>query len=175
LNSNAGQNPPYPLILLGESINNLYILQAITKDDSTSDTTLTDFVVHTPTSYNYDISVTLLENFPIQKWVNLTISFYGRTLDIYLDGKLVKTSVLPNILYSDTNSSGYDVVLTPNGGFDGLTSGFQYYPNSLNPSQAWDTYKKGYSSSSMFGGMLNKYKIKFSLMEGDIEDQSFEI
>jgi len=174
LSSNPINAPPCPLILLGESINNLYILQSIMKDSSNSSMdTLTNWTIITPTIFEYDISVTLVENFPIQKWVNLTTSFYGRTLDIYLDGKLVKTSVLPNIVYSN-NISTYDVVLTPNGGFDGMTSGFQYYPDSLNPTQAWDIYKKGYSNS-MFGGLLSKYKIKFSLMEGDIEDQSFEI
>ena len=31
----------------------------------------------------------------MQKWVNLIISVYGRTLDIYLDGKLTQTCVLP--------------------------------------------------------------------------------
>ena len=166
--------PPCPLILLGESINNLYILQSIIKSSSnTSMNTQTNWVISTPSNFEYDISVILVENFPIQKWINLTISFYGKTFDIYLDGKLVKTTLLPNIVYSK-NISTYDVVITPNGGFDGLTSGFQYYPTSINPSQAWDIYKKGYSSS-MFGGLLNKYKIKFSLMEGDIEEQSFEI
>lgn len=174
---NTNMLPPCPLILLGESINNLYILQSIgkvpTNDSNSQPNTLTSWTITTPSSFEYDISVTLVENFPIQKWINLTISFYGRTLDIYLDGKLIKTTVLQNTVYN-TNSSTYDVLVTPNGGFDGLTSGFQYYPNPLNPSQAWDIYKKGYSTS-MFGGMLNKYKIKFSLMEGDTEDQSFEI
>lgn len=174
LSNNNTNIPPCPLILLGESINNLYILQSIVKDTSnTSMDTLTNWTITTPNSFEYDISVTLVENFPIQKWINLTISFYGRTLDIYLDGKLVKTTVLPNIVYSK-NVSTYDVLITPNGGFDGLTSSFKYYPTSLNPTQAWDIYKTGYSNS-MFGGLLNRYKIKFSLMEGDIEDQSFEI
>jgi len=170
--SNNPTKPPYPLILLGDSINNLYILQAITHNSSnSSQDTLTNYVINI--NSNYDVSVTLIENFPVQKWVNLTISFYGRTLDVYLDGKLVRTAVLANILYS-TNTNAFDVLITPNGGFDGLTSGFQYYPNPINPTQAWDIYKKGYSTS-MFGGLLNKYKIKFSLMDGDIEDQSFEI
>ena len=174
ISNNTSIVPPCPLILLGESVNNLYILQSIVKDSNSQDMdTLTNWTISTPSSLEYDISVTLVENFPIQKWINLTISFYGRTLDVYLDGKLVKTTVLPNIAYT-TNVNTYDVLLTPGGGFDGLTSGFQYYPNSLNPTQAWNIYKKGYSNS-MFGGLLNKYKIKFSLMEGDIEEQSFEI
>ena len=174
LQSNLSNLPPCPLILLGESLNNIYIIQSIMKSGSQPmEDTLTSFLVPGPTGSNYDIYITLVENFSIQKWVNLTISFYNRTLDIYLDGKLVKTNVLPNTLYCD-GSSDYDVLITPNGGFSGLTSGFQYYPNSLNPTQAWDIYTKGYSTS-LFGGMFNKYKLKFSLMEGDIEDQSFEI
>ena len=37
-----------------------------------------------------------INNFPLQRWVNLTISLNNRTLDTYLNGKLVRTCILPN-------------------------------------------------------------------------------
>ena len=40
-------------------------------------------------------SVCHVKNVPLQRWVCLIVSVYGRTLDIYLDGKLVRTCVLP--------------------------------------------------------------------------------
>ena len=37
-----------------------------------------------------------IPNVPLQRWVNLIISVYGRSLDVYIDGKLVRTCVLEN-------------------------------------------------------------------------------
>ena len=42
-----------------------------------------------------------VSNIPIQRWVNLSMSVYGRTLDVYLNGKLVKTCVMPGIANID--------------------------------------------------------------------------
>jgi len=170
--ANSNNLPPCPLILLGDTINNLYIIQSVVKSTSTNVVnSLTSFIIPTPSTYEFDLAVVMVENFPIQKWVNLIISFYGTTLDIYLDGKLARTVVLPNIVYAN-NISSSNVVLTPNGGFDGLTSKFQYFANALNPTQAWDIYTKGYSNN-MFN--LGQYKLKFSIMDGQTAENSFEI
>ena len=162
------------MILLGESLNNIYILQSIVKSPSNGNytNTVTNWLIQTPGFFEFDIYISVLENFPIQRWNNLVVSFYGRSLDIYLEGKLVKTSLLPNIVYSNNNTS--NVVITPNGGFNGFTSKFQYFPNALNPEQAWKIYQKGYSNSA-FGNLLNQYKIQFSLMDGNTVERSFEI
>ena len=45
-----------------------------------------------------------VDNFPLQSWVNLTISQYGRTLDMYIDGKLVRTCVAPAAANPGTGS-----------------------------------------------------------------------
>ena len=59
----------------------------------------------------------IVQNFPLQKWVNLIISLYGRTLDIYVDGKLVRTCVLPGVakIPDTTGGHGGDVFITPHG------------------------------------------------------------
>ena len=38
-----------------------------------------------------------VKNVPIQSWVNALVSVNNRTLDVYLDGKLVKTCVMPGV------------------------------------------------------------------------------
>ena len=57
-------------------------------------------------------------NVPIQRWVNLIVSLYGRTLDVYIDGKLVRTCVLPGVAKIANNAPVY---VTPLGGFSGYT------------------------------------------------------
>lgn len=90
----------------------------------------------------------VVSNIPLQKWVNVIVSLDSKILDIYINGKLVKTCVTgePKI-YSGDNG----VKLTDNGGFSGYTSKFRYFPNSMNPQTAWNTYQQGWSETNIFG------------------------
>ena len=120
---------------------------------------------------NFIIHNCPVANVPIQRWCNLFVSVYGRTLDLYLDGKLVRTCVLPGVAKIDANAPVY---VTPNGGFSGWTSRFQYWPDSSDPQRAWNIYKAGYGGS-LLGGLFGKYTVKISLMEGDTEDSTWTI
>tara|TARA_B110000285_G_scaffold228596_1_gene291813 strand:+ start:4890 stop:5561 length:672 start_codon:yes stop_codon:yes gene_type:complete len=148
---------PCPVVYLGREQNNLEIVSSVYPGDSTS-------------GDQNAINTCSVANVPIQKWVNLIVSAYGRTMDVYLDGKLVRTCVLPGVSNVDSNASVY---VTPNGGFSGWTSKFQYWPESCNPQKAWNIYKQGYGGSWL-GNMFGKYTVKISLMEGDVEDNSIE-
>jgi len=112
-----------------------------------------------------------IPNVPLQKWVNIIITTYGKTLDVYMQGKLVKTCVLPGVPYINNEK---DLIVTPNGGFKGYTAKFQYLGNSVNPEQAYDIYKAGYGGN-IFGDLFNKYKIKVSYLKDNEEKGSIEI
>jgi len=137
------------------------------EDTTTTTSTSTDASTTTETS----IHRCMVANIPIQKWVNILISTYGRSLDIYIDGKLVRTCVLPGVARIESSTPVY---ITPNGGFSGWTAKFQYWPESCDPQKAWNIYKAGYGAS-MLAGLLGKYTVKVSLMEGDVEENSFSI
>lgn len=122
-------------------------------------------------SLGNNVSTCMINNVPLQKWVNLIISLYGRSLDVYLDGKLVKTCVLPGVAKINTDG---DIHITPNGGFSGYTSGLQYWNDSKNPQEAWNIYKKGFGGSAL-GNLFNKYRIKVSFLEDNKEQGSFEV
>jgi len=146
---------PCPLVTLGSIQNNINI--ALSVFPPTNDAELT-----TDDTKETDNSMTH------QKWVNLIISTYGRTLDVYLDGKLVKTCVMPGVAKINTTS---DIFITPNGGFSGWTTCFQYFATSMDPQAAWNIYRKGYGAGS---GLL-KYKVKVALTENGNEKSSFSI
>jgi hypothetical protein len=152
---------PSPVVVLGDISNTLSVfLSLYPGTDSTSSVTTSPSVVHTCS----------VENVPIQKWVNLLISVYGRTLDVYLDGKLVRTCVLEGVV-NVSNASTSNVYVTPKGGFSGWTSKFQYYANSTDPQTAWNIYQKGYGSS-MLSNIFGKYQVKISLLENQTESSS---
>jgi hypothetical protein len=111
-----------------------------------------------------------IANVPIQKWVHLVVSVYGRTMDLYIDGKLVRTCLLPGVASVNNNA---DIYVTPSGGFDGWTSRLQYYPSSLNPQEVWNIYSNGYTDwSNMF---VNEYQVQVALLRDGTTQSSFTI
>lgn len=151
---------PCPAVVLGAIENNISIsLGCYPGVDQEPTTPGGNTVVHTCN----------VANIPIQKWVNLTISVYGRTLDVYIDGKLVRTCLLPGIANINNNSN---IFVTPSGGFDGWTARLQYFPTSLNPQEAWNIYSKGYSDWS---SMFNAYQVQISLVQNGNTQSSVTI
>ncbi len=161
MTTGSGKKEPCPSVTLGPIQNNLIISLAVYPGLDEVPEDGTNYIVHTCG----------ISNVPIQRWCNFFMSVYGRTLDLYLDGKLVRTCVLPGVAKIDSSAPIY---ITPMGGFSGWTSRFQYWPDASNPQKAWDIYKAGYGGS-LLGSIFGKYTIKVSLMEGDTEDSSFTI
>ena len=161
--STVSGTKPCPLVTLGSIQNNLQIKLGLGKLASGVELTSDDTTTSEETVHSCNVS-----NIPIQKWVNLLISTYGRTLDVYLDGKLVKTCVLPGVANVIQEA---DVFVTPNGGFSGWTSKLQYFATSTDPQAAWNIYKKGYGLGFLSG--LFKYQVKVALTENGTEQSSY--
>ena len=161
MTTGTGETEPCPSVALGPIQNNIIVSLAVYPglDEEPEQ------------GHNYIVHTCGISNVPIQKWCNFFMSVYGRTLDLYLDGKLVRTCVLPGVAKIDSSAPIY---ITPLGGFSGWTSRFQYWPNASNPQKAWDTYKIGYGGS-LLGSLFGKYTVKLSVMEGDTETKSFQI
>ena len=152
---------PCPAVVLGAVENNVRIsLGCYPGTDTPPTTTGGKTVLHTCS----------VSNVPIQKWVNLTVSVYGRSMDVYIDGKLVRTCLLPGVAAVNNNS---DVYVTPGGGFDGWTAKLQYYPNSLNPQEAWNIYSQGYTN--WYDSMFNSYQVQIALVENGNTQSSITI
>lgn len=88
-----------------------------------------------------------VKNIKLQKWVNITMSVYGNTVDLYLDGKLVRTCVLtamPVALdVSDTlfvggvyTKSTTACTGTSDGDLSGYISNVVYKPDYFTPEEA---------------------------------------
>jgi hypothetical protein len=151
---------PCPAVVLGAVENNISVsLGCYPGADQQPTTPGGNTVVHTCS----------VANVPIQKWVNLIVSVYGRSMDIYIDGKLVRTCLLPGVASVNNNANVY---VTPLGGFEGWTSKFQYFPNSTNPQEAWNIYTRGYANWS---SMFNSYQIEISLVENGTTQSSITI
>ena len=144
-----------PKISLGDYTNSATVSVAYT--EAGSDMTTVE---------NFDCTV---EGIPLQKWVNIIMVVNNRALDIYIDGKLVKTCIIPGIpkLAQESNS----LVVTPAGrAFKGFTSRVRYLDHAISPSKAYQIYKEGYKS--VLGNVFSKYSVKLGFYENSKEIQS---
>lgn len=117
-----------------------------------------------------------IKNIKLQKWVNITISVYGNTVDMYLDGKLVRTCVLTAVpaALSTTDmlyvGGGYKTSASSTPGTDGDLRGYisnvVYKSDYFTPEEAWTIYSAGYSGAGMFD-FVNRYKLNFSIVKDD--------
>ena len=101
-------------------------------------------------------------DFPLQKWVNLIVSFNGSAMDVYVDGKLVKSCVVNNgsklsetqkIILGDASKTE-DV---------GFITNVKLKAAPIAPQEAWDIYSQGFGGSP-WSDLLNKYKVKLSFI-----------
>ena len=137
-----------PSVYLGENTNTLNVELSTYSNDGGADTETKENVA--------------IPNIPLQKWTHIVVTSHNRAVDVYVDGKLVKTHVLDNVLRMDKIKET-DLSITPNGGFSGYISQLRYFSRSVNPREAYDLYKQG-NGEGLLSGLLNKYKIKLSFI-----------
>jgi hypothetical protein len=126
-----------------------------------------------------------IRNVQLQKWINLTMSVYGNTVDLYLDGKLVRTCIMATLPAGLTSTDelyiggGYDLdstqKITPSDGdLKGYISNVVYKANYFTPEEAWSIYGDGYSGAGMFD-FLHSYKLNFSVTNNNQVMSQFSI
>ncbi len=126
LNSGSGSMGG-PMIALGSTENNLLVQVACL---DTSGKSLASANTCTADKEGVNTHSCSVDNVPIQRWVNVLVSVYGRTLDIYVDGKLTKTCLLPGIAIAE--GDGICVVAPSDGSFNQM-------PTSTNKSNSKST------------------------------------
>jgi hypothetical protein len=111
-----------------------------------------------------------IRNVQLQKWINITMSVYGNTVDLYLDGKLVRTCIMKNMTPAlksgETLFIGGGYATPPirqhDGDLKGYISNVVYKADYYTPEEAWSIYSDGYSGAGMFD-FIHSYKLNFSI------------
>ena len=156
---------PAPIVSLGANLNNVEVSLGTWPGQGAAGT-------------SGSVSSCTLDNVPLQAWANVIMTLNNRSLDLYLDGKLVRTCVLPGV---PIQSSGEPLVVCGNGpnggagGFEGYISNFQYFSRAVNPREAYAIYREGPGGSNWLSNLINKYRIKIAFMKNNREVNSFEI
>ncbi len=145
----------FPMMKLDAYKNDLIVSVNIVDDGSSSNSPKKDIII---------------ENINIQKWVNILVTFNNRTLDVYINGKLVKSNPFNNIIMSE-HQGGIEVGNEQ--GFGGFIAKTQYYPYFITPAKAWKIYRGGFGD--IFATALNKYNLSVTFYEDNVERNKFSV
>jgi hypothetical protein len=77
----------------------------------------------------------------LQKWVQISVCLNNKTCDVYMDGKLARSCVLPGFYKVD--KSNLALAVCDYKGFGGYVSNVSAYNYALNPEQVWRLYMSG--------------------------------
>ncbi len=99
----------------------------------------------------------------LQRWMNITVSMNGRIMDVYLDGKLARSCILPNVQNLSTKGAQAIVLCPTNTTFTGYISGVMYSNYAVTPDVIYARYQAGpYFSSSFLDYLVDKLGIRIS-------------
>ena len=96
-----------------------------------------------------------LPEIDMQRWVQLTVALNGKTVDVYLDGKLARSCVLPTFYKVD--KGGYNATLLAYGGYGGYISAVNMYSYARSPDQVYREYMAGPSPIGDFGTYIKSF------------------
>ena len=164
------ENDNFPKIVLDAYKNDLTISVNVVSD---GDADVSPGEEKTERKQDYADSSTediTIENVNIQKWVNIVVTFNNRTLDVYINGKLVKSRPFKNIINAKHNGG---IEVGSEQGFGGYIAKTQYYPYFITPAKAWKIYRGGFGD--MFASALNKYNLSVTFYEDNVERNKFSI
>jgi hypothetical protein len=115
----------------------------------------------------------VVHNIPLQKWNHVIMTKSGLTIDIYIDGKLVKTSIMDTTAYKPDAETNIDLTSEIGNaiGFSGYLSKVIYRPGAVNTREAYQIYKEGNGTSGL-GSFFNRFKLKFAFMQDNQEKSS---
>lgn len=91
------------------------------------------------TNASGDVFTCTVENVPLQAWFSVSVTVFDRNMDIYINGRLVKSCVIPGVPKPATG----DIILNDNGGFSGSICNLRSFTGMLSPSDAQAFFAAG--------------------------------
>ena len=86
-------------------------------------------------------SICDLPEIDMQRWTMVSVVLTGRTIDVYLDGKLNRSCTTPS--YFKVDPTGVSPVLSDYGGFDGYLGITEVANYAMNPDEIYRAYLSG--------------------------------
>ncbi len=96
----------------------------------------------------------------LQRWVHVAISVNGQILDVYLDGKLARSCILPSIQNITPDGKQQIKLFHRGNNYDGFMSGVEFASYAATPDQIYSKYRSGpYSTVGFLDYLWSKIGI----------------
>lgn len=118
----------------------------------------------TPTA---NIQFPITNNFPLQKWVYIILNFDNTILDVYLDGKMIKSITVPRV------SPDGESVINYGYNWDAVIANFKRWSYPLDPQSAWNAYMAG--NGTGFARLAGQYHGSFTITKGTNPYSDFKL
>lgn len=104
-----------------------------------------------------------IQEIDLQRWINILVAVNGRIVDVYYDGKLSRSCVLPDLPEAGSPRSAQGIQIGDRGGFSGQISGIQFFAYALTPDRIYAIYQRGPGGTgSMLKNLFARLGIKLS-------------
>lgn len=113
----------------------------------------------------------IMTNFPLQKWVCVMVSVDNKIVDLYIDGKLVRSQQLSK---QPTDTTDAFMIHFSNDANDvkGYLAKLERYAEPMDPGTAWSKYMEG-NGGNYFSRLLSSYGARFTLTKDDLDMKQF--
>jgi hypothetical protein len=119
-----------------------------------------------------EVTKEIMSNFPLQKWVCIMVSFDNKVVDLYIDGKLVRSQQLDN---SPTATNKDHVIKFPKDSNNkGYLAKFERLTSPMDPATAWNKYMEG-NGGNYFSRLLSQYGASLTLKKDDLDLRQFTL
>jgi hypothetical protein len=112
----------------------------------------------------------IMTNFPLQKWVCVMVSVDNKIVDLYIDGKLVRSQQLPKQPTKTTDA----YMIKFGTGVNGYLAKLERYTEPMDPGTAWSKYMEG-NGGNYFSRLLSSYGARFTLTKDDLDMKQFTL
>jgi hypothetical protein len=117
-------------------------------------------------------TVKITDNFPVQKWVYVTLSCDNTIIDAYLDGKLVNSTQLSKSPKTPGTPSANPMKLGT--GFNAYVSGFTSWGSPMGPQEVWNNYMSG-NGSSAITRFFSSYNVDVAVSKDNVEQNKYRL
>jgi hypothetical protein len=116
-------------------------------------------------------TISITNNFPIQRWTYVTVSVDTRFVDCYLDGKLIVSNQLTAIPLSPSDATAGNGIKL--GTFDARIAKLMRYTNALDPQTVWNNYLQGNGQTST--SVLNGYGLNLTVLQNNVAQGTYSL
>lgn len=116
----------------------------------------------------------IMTNFGLQKWVYLIVSVDNSVVDLYVDGKLIRSQQLKSVPKTTTADCMISYGDCANNPCQGYIAKFERLPTPMDPVTAWSKYMEG-NGGNYFSKLLSSYGASFSLTKNNLLMQQYTL